>query len=306
MNTSDSYEFRRGVAAIQADLYVAAVVPSWPSMVRSLLRELAGPQGRNRWSQLLSIVRSLPKAKACCEKLKKQREFKQRLNETMRATLENGLDPEKVRDHFSEKKKAGAVEEYLARFLELSGSPLHRASKLRDTFFGYTIIEVEGAFARASKGQMDRAGGLGTASTSPEVVIEPAYLVRVFFKPNVQQAWENAGGTGLAPHEYHELAKHFLRQVSNSAVMYTKARGPVLRSAEVKVVPPPGVDDLGRKFLTQIEEWSHDAGLFMFGYLVFEMCDMMEKEFPEEQREDEIWIASLWNCSINRVEMNRG
>jgi len=59
-----------------------------------------------------------------------------------------------------------------------------------------------------------------------------------------------------------------------------------------------------------VEEWSNYIGLLIFGFIVFNMCRCIV-ELPDDgsmswsDAEDEIWVTSLWNLTINRVSIDR-
>jgi hypothetical protein len=57
-----------------------------------------------------------------------------------------------------------------------------------------------------------------------------------------------------------------------------------------------------------IEQWTDYVGLFIFGYLVYEICEQitrlcMKGEIGWNQAEDEIWVTSFWNLVINPVKL---
>jgi len=56
--------------------------------------------------------------------------------------------------------------------------------------------------------------------------------------------------------------------------------------------------------------WKNYAGLFLFGYLLFNICTKIasfstsddDQRDPETIKQDEIWVSSFWNMNMNVVK----
>jgi hypothetical protein len=58
--------------------------------------------------------------------------------------------------------------------------------------------------------------------------------------------------------------------------------------------------------IEKLTYWTHDIGLFLFGYLIFELCSRINelKDNSQGDLEDEIWLSSFWNLHINKIKIN--
>lgn len=58
------------------------------------------------------------------------------------------------------------------------------------------------------------------------------------------------------------------------------------------------------RILDYAEKWYDDVGLFLFGYVIFEICSRIKKlgDQKEVDYEEEIWLTSFWNLNVNRVK----
>ncbi len=53
------------------------------------------------------------------------------------------------------------------------------------------------------------------------------------------------------------------------------------------LLEPTGEEEL------KIKNWMLGVGLFVFGYLVYNVCEFIEDNLPREQAEEEIWVTSF-------------
>jgi hypothetical protein len=59
--------------------------------------------------------------------------------------------------------------------------------------------------------------------------------------------------------------------------------------------------------MNYIDRWVGAVGLFLFGYLVFNLCERIRSIDPEggSHVEEEIWVTSLWNLEVNKITLMR-
>jgi hypothetical protein len=65
--------------------------------------------------------------------------------------------------------------------------------------------------------------------------------------------------------------------------------------------------------LAKLNEWISYVGLFLFGYLMFNVCRQVESlsKSGDEQmdandlKQDEIWVSSLWNLNMNVIKWTK-
>ena len=53
-----------------------------------------------------------------------------------------------------------------------------------------------------------------------------------------------------------------------------------------------------------LDDWIWDITLFLFGYIVYEICEKIKNlsESGDITPEDEIWVTSFWNLQISRIK----
>lgn len=61
-----------------------------------------------------------------------------------------------------------------------------------------------------------------------------------------------------------------------------------------------------KKVAEYLDKWIADVGLFLFGYLIFELCERI-KELNDQEKtplEEEIWVSSFWSLEVNKIKIN--
>ncbi len=145
-----------------------------------------------------------------------------------------------------------------------------RVSRMRGVFTGYSLYEVDGVF----KGDGD----------SPPFE-ERTQVVRIMFRPESVM-----GPDGIAGQKRKELIKGYLRTHADRDLYVEE-----YRSSEV-------TDNAlaEKEMLRDLIEWEAEVALFLFGFLLRNICDKIQTD-EDVFDEEEIWVTSFWNLTINRV-----
>lgn len=207
-------------------------------------------------------------------------------------TLTNGLNVENVRRHLRTKRKQ--IQAYLggaAQYWEITGenSPapeqfLNEAfiRRFPDLLYGYTMYEVDGVFRSPHTG---------------EVVEERTQIIRLMFITDLDHVFE---------------ALPFIDESNRSAA--TLLARSYLRSThwdrdrfwdDHKGFPSASMFDCkqGAAIIRLTADWARCIAVFLFGYVVHDICEGLRKLNQNEKipPEEEIWVTLFWNLIINRI-----
>jgi len=163
-------------------------------------------------------------------------------------------------------EKKASISVLLRRFTEAGELTDERIDALEPLFWGYSMYEVDGVFYNPDKGTIE----------------ERTQIIRMMFLPDLE------GLHKLNP----ELAFDDLRRAVRNFL-----RGDRLEKEALRKSLPNLID--------RVANWHANVGLFIFGFLVFQLCERI-KELGDSQRrslEDEIWVCSFWTLSVNRVKL---
>jgi len=165
------------------------------------------------------------------------------------------------------KEKREYISELLKKFSEVGDYSDQRIDSMESLYWGYSMYEVDGVFFNPKKGAIE----------------ERTQIIRLIFLPDIEKI------EAMAPEVDYKvvrrLVKNFLRGDS------------VQRQAIVESNPKIGNYLVG---------WKADVGLFLIGYLIFELCERL-KELNISERiplEEEIWVSSFWNLEVNKIKIN--
>jgi len=181
--------------------------------------------------------------------------------------LTDGFTFEKVKAHFLDEEKRERIYQLLDTYSEVKNIE-ERINRIEPFYWGYSMYEVDGVFFNLEKG----------------IIEERTQIIRILFLPNIKMIHK------LVPDmEYNDLRR---------------AVGKILKADR---------DERGRlkeynqQIVEYIEKWKGDVGLFLFGYIIFELCSRIKeiKDDAEGELEEEIWLSSFWNLQINRVKLRR-
>ncbi len=197
--------------------------------------------------------------------LPKKAEFQGRLY----AALTEGFHLEKVKNHFREKRDE--IEAFLRGRYPLDAGSIEA---MEQVFDGYSMYEVDGVF-------YDRQSGA--------ISEERSQVIRLNFRPE--------------PDKAAALDEEQVRHVTESYLNTGNGADLLKFYAEEGRATTPAVAREITKLLDYLERWRAQVGLFIFGYVVFEICERInELELAKgEPPEREILVTSFSNLTLNRV-----
>jgi hypothetical protein len=200
---------------------------------------------------------------------------------TLYETLTRGFDLNVVKAHFKNPDKRARIKNLLTRFYSIAQYDLETIDGYQPIFFGYSLYEVDGVFCNEKKG----------------IVEERVQAIRIVFKPDYDYLFQNfmlAQNEKESRDEIRVLVRRFLRFSSPDvqAFIATLSRDEYL--------------DSKRALLLFIDKWVAYVCLFVFGYVVYEICAKITQLYREEGNditkvEDEVWVTSFWNLGVNRI-----
>jgi hypothetical protein len=194
---------------------------------------------------------------------------------TLYDTLTKGFYIGEVIAHFKKPEKKTGIKRLLKRYMDSVRYLEDEIENFPPVFFGYSLYEVDGVF-------IDEKG---------RIQAERTQVIRVMFRPDLSRfVKENPGAKNKRI--ISRIAKDYLRAPEGRSVF----------KHERKLTP------LQAEVVEYIEQWTDYVGLFIFGYLVYEICEQitrlcMNGEMGWNQAEDEIWVTSFWNLVINPVKL---
>jgi len=207
-------------------------------------------------------------------------------------TLTNGFDVENVRRHLRGKRKQ--IQAYLggaAQYWEITGknSPTPEQflnesfiKRFPDLLYGYTMYEVDGVFRSPHTGQ---------------VVEERTQIIRLMFISDLDQVFatlpfideSNRNAATL-------LARTYLRSTHWDQDHFLE---------DHKQFPSASIfdDKQGAAIIHLTADWARSIAVFLFGYVVHDICEGLRKLNQNDNiaPEEEIWVTLFWNLIINRI-----
>jgi hypothetical protein len=203
--------------------------------------------------------------------------------------LTHGLRLEHVRRHFldADDRRRAEIRTFLEKGWTASTPDWtdDEIRRLQRVFFGYSLYEVDGVFLKR------RPHAAGTADSDDQYLIaeEQTQVLRIIFP-------FPTSGRSLK-------AIDFCRAEMRDPL---SDQGPFLTRHPHLA---PLLDDEVREALEDLNRWTREVGLFVFGYLLFEICGAIEQTTrgadPQRNRaellQDEIWVSSLWNLGVNAI-----
>jgi hypothetical protein len=200
---------------------------------------------------------------------------------TLYNTLVKGFRVKNIKNHFKDSEKVPGIKKLLkdfkdsVRFLDTREEIDAFPSVLK----GYSMFEVEGVFYNSKKRQIQA---------------ELTQVISIMFKPDLQKFSQKHKRTKDAAKRINRVTKDYLR-FPDGREEFVKARRRRLGAIEQEV-------------LEHLAKWTNYVGLFLFGYLVYEICEQITKLVGEgamkwDDAEDEIWVTSFWNLVINPIKL---
>lgn len=208
-------------------------------------------------------------------------------------TLTDGIDVEKVRAHL--RNKRCEIQEYLTGaapywdFVGQNGPPPNDfltddfIGQFPDLLHGYTMYEVDGVFRSPHTGL---------------VTEERTQIIRLMFITNLDEQFallpfvdeSNRDAAGL-------LARSYLRSPHWDRHKFLEDHQ-LFASSQVFDLPQASL------IVRVTAEWARSIAVFLFGYVLHDICEGLKKLKEDQQiaAEEEIWVTFFWNLIINRIQ----
>jgi hypothetical protein len=165
------------------------------------------------------------------------------------------------------KEKKEYISILLKNFTEVGGYTDERIDSMEPLYWGYSMYEVDGVFFNPKKGTVE----------------ERTQVIRIMFLPEIEKI------EAMAPEIDYKVVRRMVRNFLRGDSVQRKSM----------------IDD-HPKIGNYINDWKADVGLFLIGYLIFEICERI-KELNESEKaplEEEIWLSSFWNLEVNKVKIS--
>jgi hypothetical protein len=179
--------------------------------------------------------------------------------------LTEGFDFERVKVHFLEESNRERIYSLLEHYDEIKNIE-ERILTIEPFYWGYSMYEVDGVFFDIERG----------------IDEERTQIIRIMFLPNIKTISE------IVPEmEYNKLRRAVKKIIGADRDEREK----------MKEHFPQLVDHLNK--------WIGDVGLFLFGYIVFKLCERINEVNTEhaDELEQEIWVTSFWGLQVNKVKL---
>lgn len=208
-------------------------------------------------------------------------------------TLTEGFEVGRVRQHLLAKRVQ--IQNYLAgaaQYLDITGhDPLSSTDFLTDEFIGsfpdllhgYTMYEVDGVFRSPRTGR---------------VIEERTQIIRLMFITDLDHRFSglpfvidaNREAAGL-------LARSYLRSPHWD-------RSKFLTDHSIFASVREFTFDECAAIINVTADWSRSIAVFLFGYVVHDICEGLKKLNDDQNidLEEEIWVTLFWNLIINRIK----
>lgn len=157
------------------------------------------------------------------------------------------------------------------------GLDRERIKKMKQIFWGYSMYEVDGIFFSKSINKR-------------RIAEERSQVIRIMFLPDINYIREK-----LIEKKDIEVSREEIKNIIDTLFHDNLKVG--RKSKEKK-----------QTFLyiqSYIEDWRWDIQLFLFGYVIDEICKQTNKLCKDIKPENEIWISSFWNTQISRIVLNQ-
>jgi len=208
-------------------------------------------------------------------------------------SLTSGFRLDEVKDHFlkADATKQQQIRSLLGKSWTAVDYSQGDIETFRRVFFGYSLYDVNGVFLKSN--------GVSSANAvesdeSFEVVEETSQVVRMVFKyPCADQP---------------AVATDFL-MLALQRPLSEMSRFAELHRDEIQTAAGAEAEHVF-SLLVDLERWQMYVGLFVFGFLIYRICDgilklkgtLQTQMNPADLLQDEIWVTSSWSMSMNVVD----
>jgi hypothetical protein len=216
-------------------------------------------------------------------------------------TLTRGFRRQVVIDHFlnADLEKMQAIVEMLGKGWTVFPAIYPQAVEIRSfprLFFGYSTYEVDGVFLKEKENKPKDKDGDEWYS----IVEDRTQVIRLIFK---YECFDR-------PIEEIDFCKAALRdplsEIGTFQENYPYLEERMKRLKDLKHI------DIAASVLN-LDRWNKYVGLFLFGYLLFNICDKIEslcnteggQQSPAAIQQDEIWVSSSWSVNMNVIKWSK-
>ena len=191
---------------------------------------------------------------------------------TLYDTLIKGFNISKVKNHLRAKKKS--IQKMLETYETLVADYDSFVDELQPIFFGYSMYEVDGVFVGKKN----------------KIYEERTQVIRLLFRPELDKIFTDNKYKGKEQ-EIAKITKEYLRTTRSQKEYVIKNQ----------------CDDFAIDIIEGIHLWGDCVGLFLFGYIIYEICakisDLCKNEkLSWDEAEEEIWVTSIWNMVVNPIK----
>jgi hypothetical protein len=181
--------------------------------------------------------------------------------------LSEGFNFEKVRNHFADPTKEARIRTLLTDYTEWYDPP--SIGVVEQFYWGYSMYEVDGVFF---------------SPRTSQAIEERTQVIRLMCFPDLDRATAFATKDGIERGTVRRIVAAMMRRGRDER------------------------DRLGAEYpllLDYIDRWIGAVGLFIFGYLIFNLCERIRalNEEGAASLEEEIWVSSFWNLEVNKVSL---
>jgi len=207
--------------------------------------------------------------------------------------LTSGFRLEAVKAHFlqADPLKQQQIRSLLGKsWTRVDYSP-EEIESFRRVYFGYSLYDVNGVFLKGFPAATEAAGG--DRDDDYRIVEETSQVVRMVFK------YPCATEPTVALDFLMLALQRPLSEMSRFATVHQR---------EIRATAGAEADRVFA-LLADLERWQMYVGLFVFGYLIYQICEgvlalsdaAVGQIAPADLLQDEIWVTSGWSMSMNVV-----
>lgn len=223
--------------------------------------------------------------------------------EVLYQTLTDGFEfDKKIKPHF--KKFEKEIVDFLECYSWLKEYPVGKAqerfSQTKQLYWGYSMYEVDGVFFSKERKRIEE---------------ERTQIIRITFLLDTLKEWRK----DIKENIKIEIDLKDMRSYVSDYIQGDKTREVSMeRSAEK-------LGEEWRIVLKNLKQWKLDVGIFLYGYILFEICRRIQKlrdkavrkqklrdkavrnktkekhDNPAILLEDEIWVTSFTNIRVNKM-----
>jgi hypothetical protein len=187
-------------------------------------------------------------------------------------TLKNGLNLDHVRKNLIENIEdvSELMKDFAIRPIA-DGLTESRIGRMKPSFWGYSVYEVDRVFCASVK-------------AGPMAEVERIQVLRVMFRTDMEDIQKALETVGMAAPSQ-----------KIKTVIYDLYRS---NTKELESLPGKTEASVIRQYL---EDWLWDIRLFLFGYVIREICEEIGRLGESIKPADEIWAVSFWDTKISRI-----